>query len=105
YDKVELYETKGIWKEQTPEDTFATRIGVCIDYSRLYAVMARSVGLEVRVVTGQGYDGRGGYGPHAWNEVFMKDTDSWIPLDSTWVVSGDNWFNPPDFDQTHIRDV
>ncbi|MDF2814977.1 MAG: cysteine protease [Paenibacillus sp.] len=105
WDKVELYETKRIWKEQTPEETFATREGVCIDYSRLYAVMARSVGLEVKVVTGQGYDGRGGYGPHAWNEVLMKDTQTWIPLDSTWVSSGDNWFNSPNFDKTHIRDV
>ncbi|MDF2670983.1 MAG: transglutaminase domain protein, partial [Paenibacillus sp.] len=105
WDKVEQYETKGIWKEQTPEDTFASREGVCIDYSRLYAVMARSVGLEVKVVTGQGYDGRGGYGPHAWNEVLLKDTGTWIPLDSTWVSSGDNWFNPPNFDKTHIRDV
>ncbi|GFZ76873.1 transglutaminase domain protein [Paenibacillus marchantiophytorum] len=105
WDKVKLYEEKRIWKEQTPEDTFNTREGVCIDYSRLYAQMARSIGLDVKVVTGLGYDGQGSYGPHAWNEVYLKETNRWVPLDSTWVASGGNWFNPPNFDQTHVKDA
>ncbi|MCY9660851.1 transglutaminase domain-containing protein [Paenibacillus chondroitinus] len=105
WDKVKLYEEQRIWKEQTPEDTFNTKEGVCIDYSRLYAQMARAVGLDVKVVTGLGYDGQGSYGPHAWNEVYLKESKIWVPLDSTWVASGGNWFNPPNFDQTHIRDV
>jgi len=105
WEKVRLYEEEDIWKEQTPSDTFATRKGVCIDYSRLYAAMGRSVGLDVKVVTGLGYDGRGGYGSHAWNEVHLKEKDEWVPLDATWKSSGGNWFNPPNFDETHIRDV
>lgn len=104
WEKVRLYEDEGVWKEQTPEDTFQTRLGVCIDYSRLYAVMARSVGLEVKVVTGLGYDGRGGYGPHAWNVVYLSEQDRWVPLDATWATSGD-WFDPPNFEETHIPDV
>ncbi|WP_235560891.1 transglutaminase-like domain-containing protein [Bacillus sp. FJAT-28004] len=105
YDKARNYEEQGIWKEQTPPETFDTRKGVCIDIARLYAVMARSAGLEVRVVTGMGADGQGGYGPHAWNEVRIGEgDDSWIPLDATWANTGD-WFNPPAFDDTHIRDV
>ncbi|MNR04313.1 Transglutaminase-like superfamily protein [compost metagenome] len=92
WNKVKLYEEQRIWKEQTPEDTFNTKEGVCIDYSRLYAQMARSVGLDVKVVTGLGYDGQGGYGPHAWNEVYLRETNKWVPLDSTWVASGANWF-------------
>ncbi|WP_029192224.1 transglutaminase domain-containing protein [Paenibacillus harenae] len=105
WDKADNYVRKGIWKEQTPEETFATRTGVCIDIARLYAVMARSAGLEVRVVTGMGSDGRGGYGPHAWNEVQVGDNGNhWIPLDATWAASGD-WFNPPQFDETHIREA
>ncbi|AKG36202.1 transglutaminase domain-containing protein [Paenibacillus durus] len=103
YAKAENYEQNRIWKEQTPQDTFDTRLGVCIDYARLYAVMARSQGLDVRVVTGRGYDGRGGYGPHAWNEVYIPERNAWIPLDSTWAKSGD-WFNPADFDSTHIKE-
>jgi transglutaminase-like putative cysteine protease len=71
----------------------------------LYALMARSAGLDVKVVTGLGYDGQGSYGPHAWNEVYLKETERWVPLDSTWVASGGNWFNPPNFDQTHIKEA
>lgn len=105
WEKVRLYEEERIWKEQTPEDTFASRKGVCIDYSRLYAVMARSVGLDVKVVTGLGYDGQGGFGPHAWNEVYLSDDRRWAPLDSTWVSSGGNWFDPPNFNETHIKEA
>ncbi|WP_256972661.1 transglutaminase-like domain-containing protein [Saccharibacillus sp. O23] len=102
YGKVDAYETKGIWHEQTPRETYDTRLGVCIDYARLYAVMARSVGLQVRVVTGLGGDGQGGYGPHAWNEVYSREEKRWIELDSTWASGGD-WFDRKDFAKTHIR--
>ncbi|WP_419874475.1 transglutaminase domain-containing protein [Candidatus Pristimantibacillus sp. PTI5] len=102
FDKARNYEEHGIWKEQAPPETFDTRKGVCIDIARLYAVMARSAGLEVRVVTGMGADGRGGFGPHAWNEVRIGS--GWIPLDATWANAGD-WFNPPAFDDTHIREA
>jgi hypothetical protein len=104
WDKVNLYEQKQIWREQTPEDTFATKKGVCIDYSRLYAVMARAVGLDVKVVTGRGYDGQGSFGSHAWNEVYLTKQQKFVPLDSTWVSSGGDWFNPPHFYETHIRE-
>jgi hypothetical protein len=66
--------------------------------------MARTVGLNVKVVTGLGYDGQGGYGPHAWNEVYLSQQKQWIPLDSTWRSSGGDWFNPPKFNETHIRE-
>jgi hypothetical protein len=105
WDKANNYEEHGIWKEQTPEDTFKTHKGVCIDVARLYAVMARSVGLEVHVVTGLGATGNGGYGPHAWNEVRLADQGGvWIPLDATWASSGD-WFDPRGFSNTHIRET
>jgi hypothetical protein len=104
WDKANQYEQKRIWHEQSPEDTFETKTGVCIDYSRLYAVMARSVGLNVKVVTGRGYDGQGSFGSHAWNEVYLTKQMKYVPLDSTWVSSGADWFNPPNFNETHIRE-
>ncbi|WP_138495250.1 transglutaminase domain-containing protein [Paenibacillus pinistramenti] len=100
YDKVKDYEENNNWHEQTPQMTFDTRKGVCIDYARLYAVMARSQGLDVKVITGLGYDGQGGYGSHAWNEVYVDN--EWIPLDATWAGSGD-WFDAPDFAKTHVQ--
>ncbi|WP_020616079.1 transglutaminase domain-containing protein [Paenibacillus daejeonensis] len=101
WDKANDYIDYGTWREQTPQDTFDMRQGVCIDVARLYAVMARSVGLDVRVVTGMGGEG-GNLGPHAWNEVRVDG--NWLPLDATWARSGD-WFNPPNFDDTHLRDA
>lgn len=103
YNKVKDYEEKQIWHEQTPKMTFDTKQGVCIDYARLYAVMARSQGLQVKVITGLGYNGQGGYGPHAWNEVYLSESKKWVPLDPTWAQSGD-WFNPKAFNETHIAD-
>ncbi|WP_274652490.1 transglutaminase domain-containing protein [Paenibacillus humicola] len=103
WDKADNYEKHGEWKEQTPEDTFRTRKGVCIDIARLYAVMARASGLQVQVVTGLGEISDGTYGPHAWNEVRLADQGGvWIPLDATWAPSGD-WFDPSGFDSTHVR--
>ncbi|MFC5405619.1 transglutaminase domain-containing protein [Cohnella soli] len=99
-DKASLYVENGVWREQNPEATFRTRKGVCIDYARLYAAMARAAGLEVHVVTGLGYDGRGGYGSHAWNEVRIGER--WAPLDCTWANTG-NWFDTPSFADTHIK--
>ncbi|SDX68362.1 transglutaminase-like domain-containing protein [Paenibacillus sp. CF384] len=104
WDKANNYVEHGVWKEQTPTETFDTRKGVCIDVARLYAVMARSVGLDVRVVTGLGATGNGSYGPHAWNEVRLASSGAWIPLDATWASSGD-WFNPAGFSSTHIRET
>lgn len=104
WDKANQYEQKRIWKEQTPEDTFTSKTGVCIDYARLYAVMARAAHLDVKIVTGLGYDGKGGYGSHAWNEVYLGQKQQWVPLDSTWLSSGGDWFNPPKFYETHIKD-
>src|SRR5690606_4078794 len=49
HEKVRVYEEEDIWLEQSPEDTFATKRGVCIDYARLYSAMARSVGLDVKI--------------------------------------------------------
>jgi hypothetical protein len=105
FEKVRMLEEEQVWNEQSPKQTFETRKGVCIDYSRLYALMARAAGLEVEVVTGLGYDGRGSYGPHAWNEVYLSEEQQWVPLDTTWVPSGGNWFNPDDFHSTHIKDA
>lgn len=102
YEKVRKYEEEQLWLEQSPSDTFALRTGVCIDYARLYASMARAVGLDVKVMTGLGYDGRGGYGPHAWNEVYLSEQERWAPLDATWAASGD-WFDSPGFQDTHIQ--
>lgn len=79
-----------------------TRSGICFDYACLYVAMAREVGLKVRLITGDAYDGRQ-FGPHAWNEVYISEEDRWINLDPTFYLAGD-YFDNYDFYDDHIKD-
>lgn len=83
-------------------EAFETRKGICFDYACLYVAMAREVGLKVRIITGQGFDGTN-YGPHAWNEVYLEDEQTWIKVDPTFYFAGD-YFDNIDFDKDHIKE-
>lgn len=82
---------------------YNTRKGVCEDYSDLYTAMARAVGLKVRVIVGQGYS-YDQWSGHAWNEVYIPKYEAWIPLDTTWAVSG-YYFNNNNFYDTHVKEA
>lgn len=79
-----------------------TRNGICFDYACLYVAMAREVGLKVRLITGEAFDGKQ-FGPHAWNEVYVSEDDRWINIDPTFYLSG-NYFDNDDFYEDHIKD-
>ncbi|MGL5615513.1 MAG: transglutaminase-like domain-containing protein [Sarcina sp.] len=96
----EITETggKGIPSGAIP--AFNTRSGVCFDYASLYVAMAKDVGLQVRMVSGEGYTGTE-WGPHAWNEVYIPSEGKWIPVDPTFESSGGDYFDTPNFYDTH----
>jgi hypothetical protein len=52
--------------------------GICYDYSSLLASMLRSVGVPTRLTIGHL-----GSLYHAWNEVYLADTDEWMTMDTT----------------------
>ena len=79
---------------------FNTSKGVCEDYADLYVAMAKAVGLNVRIVVGQGY-AAGTWGGHAWNEVYIHKDKIWIPIDTTWAKAGD-YFDNKGFYKEHI---
>lgn len=59
-------------------DTYNSKLGICYDYSTLFAAMLRSQGIPTKVVKGytsfvDEY--------HAWNEVFING--EWIVVDTT----------------------
>jgi pimeloyl-ACP methyl ester carboxylesterase len=64
--------------------TFDLRAGECGAHSMLLAAFCRAVGVPARVVWGAMYapNKGGGFGQHAWNEIYMGD-DGWIPVDAT----------------------
>ena len=83
-------------------EAFNTRRGICFDYACLYVAMAREIGLKIRIITGQGFDGSS-YGPHAWNEVYLEDEGKWINVDPTFYSAGD-YFDNKDFNKDHIKE-
>lgn len=82
-------------------EAWNTRSGICFDYACLYVAMAKSVGLRTRIVTGDAFDGEN-YGPHAWNQVYLKDEGIWINVDPTFYLAGD-YFDNGDFYEDHLN--
>lgn len=64
-------------------DIIRTRNGVCSDFSYLFTVLARSIGIPCKSVGGYALDPFNGYlGGHAWNEVEING--KWYGVDPTW---------------------
>lgn len=80
-------------------EAFETRSGICFDYSCLYVAMAREAGLKVRMVTGEGFNGKE-WGPHSWNEVYLPDKNEWITVDTTFGKAG-NYFDSRKNNDSH----
>lgn len=80
-------------------EAFETRKGICFDYSCLYVAMAREAGLKVRIVTGEGFNGKE-WGPHSWNEVYLPEKNQWITVDPTFGKAG-NYFDSKKNSESH----
>ncbi|WP_138289310.1 transglutaminase-like domain-containing protein [Clostridium perfringens] len=80
-------------------EAFETRKGICFDYSCLYVAMTREAGLKVRIVTGEGFNGKE-WGPHSWNEVYLPEKNQWITVDPTFGKAG-NYFDSKKNSESH----
>jgi hypothetical protein len=64
-------------------DIIKSKNGVCSDYAELFTVLARSIGIPCKTISGYALDPNYGYlGGHAWNEVEIKG--KWYAVDPTW---------------------
>ena len=63
------------------DETLKSQKGICYDYASLFAAMARSVGLPTKLLMGHKND-INEY--HAWNQVYLEDTNEWITIDTTY---------------------
>lgn len=79
--------------------TFKTKTGICFDYASLYVAMCRANNIKVRLVTGDGFNGAS-WVSHAWNQVYIADSNQWINVDTTFAKGG-NYFNNKLFDLDH----
>jgi hypothetical protein len=76
-------------------DIIEKKKGDCSEHAKLFAAMARSLGIPCRTVGGLVYlgDEFKEFGLHAWNEVVIDGI--WVPVDPTWGQTL--------VDATHIR--
>ncbi len=66
------------------DTTIATGQGICYDYASLYASMLRSQGIPTKLIMGR-KDDIDQY--HAWNQVYIKETQQWMTVDITYDVT------------------
>jgi transglutaminase-like putative cysteine protease len=78
-------------------ETLRDKQALCSGYANLNAALHRSIGIEARVVYGEG---------HAWNEV--KISNSWIEQDPTYASGGLDMNNKsfiPQFNEQYFSSV
>ncbi len=80
-------------------NTFNTGKGVCFDYACLYVAMCKANDIPVRLIVGEGYNGMS-WVSHSWNEVYIKEMDKWVNVDSTFYNAG-NYFDNDTFNSEH----
>ena len=61
--------------------TLETGQGICYDYSALFAGMTRSLKIPTKLQEGRKNDIEE---YHAWNQVYLKETNEWIIVDTTY---------------------
>lgn len=76
---------------------FSEKKGICFDYSSLYVAMCRAVNIDVRLITGEGFNGVS-WISHAWNQVYVNN--KWINVDTTFYKGG-NYYNSKRFNLDH----
>ena len=68
------YETPaGDWTGEYALEVFTTGKGNCFRYAAAFASLARGLGYETRVATGQIHAARGGVTPHGWTEILIGE--------------------------------
>lgn len=99
YDKVEKILKNDFSVKSGAINTFYSRKGICFDYSCLFATMCRANNIEVRIITGEGFNGSN-WVNHAWNQVYISEEERWINVDTTFYKGG-NYFDSSIFKLDH----
>ncbi|MHC1720612.1 MAG: transglutaminase family protein [Clostridiaceae bacterium] len=99
YDKATKVLNNDFDVESGAISAYETRKGICFDYACLYAAMCRANDINVRMITGEGFNGVT-WVSHAWNQVYIPDQDVWINVDTTFYKGG-NYFDSRGFELDH----
>ena len=66
---------QGGWLAEDAYSIMTQRVGVCDNYSAAFAVLARMIGFDARIQTGQTRRAAGGYTGHAWCVINIHGED------------------------------
>lgn len=66
---------QGGWLAEDAYSIMTQRVGVCDNYSAAFAVLARMIGFDARIQTGQTHRAVGGYTGHAWCVINIHGVD------------------------------
>lgn len=83
YDKSKVHTIKENYIPDI-DSVFRDKKGVCYDFAVLYAAMLRSVGIPAKLVMGYKNDIKE---YHTWNQVYLKESNKWITIDTTYDIS------------------
>lgn len=64
------------------DTVYAESKGICYDFAATFAAMTRSQGIPTRLV--MGYESNEPETYHAWNQVFLKESNEWVTIDTTY---------------------
>lgn len=100
HQKAEVIATDAFetWSGAVP--AFSEKTGVCFDKACLFVAMCRAVGVKVRLITGDAYNGQE-WLDHSWNEVYYDKEDRWVDVDSTFGYKDNSYYDRPNFDDDH----
>ena len=80
------YQERMVGQEKDAVWVSQNMVGVCTEYSTLFAALARSVGIPVRYLSGYVYSDKfSSWMGHAWTEAYIGE---WVPVDPTWFEVG-----------------
>lgn len=63
------------------DETLKIGQAICYDYATIFAGMTRSLGIPTKLIMGRKNDIKD---YHAWNQVYLQDTNEWITIDTTY---------------------
>jgi hypothetical protein len=100
YDKARVIAKDASHTKSGTIICYETKNGICFDYSCLFVSMCRANGIKVNLITGLGYSGMA-WGDHSWNQIYYPEQKRWVNVDTTFGVSGSNYFDAPKFSLDH----
>ncbi len=100
HTKAEQIETDAFETYSGAVAAFNEKSGVCFDNACLYVAMCRAVGVRVRLITGDAFNGSR-WLDHSWNEIYDDREDRWVNVDTTFGGSNSDYFDNEDFADDH----